>query len=337
MKKKLLKPPEKNGEIFIRPNIKEIKNFIGRVNAIATAHQPYFFNPGVSLKFIFLDALPFRNKKIIFLDTDSVKLKVKIPSGNNKVKISGFINSDRVLFDYPSPDAGFLSSFFNALEDDIKSANFNKFSDIFSSLLRFKDIVLENANKKFLKELLSESFLRFYGINENFFFMSDFLKKAEFEDFFLKIYKDSDNFRMLFNQALEDYRNEFRFRYKNFPFPGLEHDELPFWIVKDGRRSRCFKKDMDILDFKNKKTLIFPRASTLTLFLRLYETELFIHGIGGANYEWVQDRIIEKFFKKNVIPYFVISGTFLMDGFKERDFPYFLFSPDKINQAAKLF
>ncbi len=75
----------------------------------------------------------------------------------------------------------------------------------------------------------------------------------------------------------------------------------------------------------------------MTLFLRLYKTDIFIHGVGGRNYEWIQDRIIEKFFKNPPPPYAVISGVFLSKGFKTRDFPYFFFNPGRIKGSLERF
>ena len=118
-------------------------------------------------------------------------------------------------------------------------------------------------------------------------------------------------------------------------FPKLEEDELPFWIVHEGKRSRCYKKDMEKSDAET--FTIFPRAVTLTIFLRLYILDIFIHGIGGGNYEWIQDRIIERFFDQSPPPYAVISGTFLLENSKERDLPFFLFDPEKIKECLYSF
>lgn len=336
MKKKLLKSPEKHGDIFFSPDFKEIGSLLKDNHIIGTSHQPYFFNPGVSLKFLFAEKF-LQSKKIIFLDTDKVKLNIKLPSAEGRAVSFDFLNKENVLLDYPMPPEGFFYNFFDALEARLKQVKTETFSDIFSNFLNFKEIVFKNINKKFLKELLAESFLEFYNIEKKFFFLSDFLKEDVFEEFFLKIYKDSTSFIEVFNRALEDYRQQFRFRYKNFPFPRLGEEELPFWILKGGLRERCFKKDLDILDYRNKKIIILPRASTLTIFLRLYKLDLFIHGIGGANYEWVQDQIIERFFKKTPFPYLIVSGTFLIGGIKEREFPYFIFNPGEIRKTLNNF
>ena len=325
MKKKLLKPPQNEGGIFfsLPPDecIRQLKTDI----KAGVAHQPYFFNPGVSLKFIFLDSLPQKDKKMLFVDTDRVNIKVNVPSPEAAICSKEFISSERVLYDYPAPQPSRWKEFFLSVEETLdNSINGDR---IIPTLNLFKEIVI-TQKYRFLKQVLAESFLKFYDIKGDYSFVSDIIRSEEFKDFFTHIYKDDDIFRDVFNTALDDYKKEFRFRYKNFPFPKLQADELPFWIVEDGIRKRCFKKEVSLQDFP--RHTIFPRAATLTIFLRLYKLDFFIHGIGGANYEWVNDRVIERFFKRIPPRYAVISGTFLLDNSVEREFPYFFYSPDTI-------
>lgn len=328
MKKKLLKPPPHNGDVLFIPSPQELNGLISENIKIGVCHQPYFFNPGISLKFLFLEKLGRGKKEIIFLDTDKVAIKVKVPSSGGVIKEVGFIKSDQVLSQYPSPGKDFFSQFFSSIEHELKEISFKGSQEVLSSYFVFKEIVLKNSRKKYLKEILAESFLQFYHIERDYYFLSDLLNSKDYKEFFLEIYSQSNAFREIFNSLLDEYRNEFRFRYKNFPFPKLEEGELPFWLVRGGRRERYFKRDMDKRDYD--KALIFPRAVTLTLFLRLYRLDLFIHGVGGGNYEWIQDRIIERFFKQKPSPYAVISGTFLIDPYKDRNFPYFFFPPESM-------
>jgi hypothetical protein len=317
MKKRLLKPPQNNGEVIFLPEREKILNQINEETVVGTAHQPYFFNPGISLKFLFLQNLPAAKKKIVFVDTDRIRLEVKVPGVGEAPKTVTLLNSDMVLADYPALKKGETDKFFSEIESYLGKSSLSPF-------LRFKEIFLRNSSRP-LKETLALSFLRFYGMDEDFCFLSDLTRGEEFKEFFRKIYQEGERFRGIFNSALDEYKKSFRFRYKNYPFPKLEEGELPFWIVKEGKRIRCFKKDITPADFSRAK--VFPRALTLTMFLRLYKMGLFIHGIGGANYEWVQERVMEEFFKEKPAGYAVISGTFLLDGFKQRDFPYFFFSP----------
>lgn len=333
MKKRLLRPPQNHGEIIFLP---DLERFISQINSdsiIGTAHQPYFFHPGISLKFISLEKLSCGSKRMIFLDSDMVKITVKIPA-KDRTELIFFINSDSVLDGYPTPEEKQWDDFFDRIESCLRQCLFNGARDILDNFLHFKDIFFKNSRHKLLKEVLAESFLQFYSLKSDYCFLSDLTRTQEFQQFLLKIYNEAEKFQEIFNTALDEYRQNFRFRYKNFPFPKLQDDELPFWIIKEDKRIKCFRKDLALEDIKRSK--IFPRAVTLTLFLRLYQTNFFVHGIGGANYEWVQDRIIERFFKQQPPAYAVISGTFLINDFKEREFPYFLFSPEKIKESYRL-
>lgn len=59
---------------------------------------------------------------------------------------------------------------------------------------------------------------------------------------------------------------------------------------------------------------IAPRALTLTMFLRLLVTDLFVHGIGGGRYDQVTDRIIERFFGIPAPEFAVATATLYWPG-----------------------
>ncbi len=52
-----------------------------------------------------------------------------------------------------------------------------------------------------------------------------------------------------------------------------------------------------------------PRALALTMYLRLFECDLFIHGIGGAKYDQITDDIIRRFFQVEPPRYACVSAT----------------------------
>ncbi|MFQ5952993.1 MAG: hypothetical protein ACE5JK_06280 [Candidatus Omnitrophota bacterium] len=330
MKKKLLKPPEKSGELLVLPETGEFLSHVSDKSKVGVCHQPYFFNPGISAKFIFLDDLPYGEKKIIFHDTDKTKIGANVPSFEGFSKTVTLLDDERALYDYPTPEKKVFNDFFSAMEKELDRFLPAGNESVLSNLRTFKEIILENTARPLLKEALAESFMQFYGIQRGYCFLTDLIKGGEFEDFFLKIYKEGEKFRRIFNEALDEYRKEYKFRFKHFPFPALEEGELPFWIIKDGKRERCFESSIKPEDLG--KVTVFPRGSTLTLFLRLYKLDFFIHGIGGANYVWVVNRVIERFFKREVPLLAVVSGTFLLEGLKEREFSYFFFDPEKIKQ-----
>ena len=144
----------------------------------------YFFNPGISLKFLFLEQLARGKKEIIFLDTDNVAIKVKVPSSGGVIKEVEFITTDQVLSQYPAPGKDFFSHFFSSIEHELKKASFKGPQEVLSSYFVFKEIVLKNSRKKYLKEILAESFLQYYHIERPYYFLSDVLKSKEYKEFF---------------------------------------------------------------------------------------------------------------------------------------------------------
>jgi hypothetical protein len=137
--------------------------------------------------------------------------------------------------------------------------------------------------------------------------------------------KNAPRWTEIYNQALADYRRRYRIKSPSRPMPPLavsDHAiELPFWIYHRGQpRERLVVKrgdpatiirpdgllqllDMDeggshaptwqrVLD--EHQLCIRPRALTLTLYVRTFLADLFIHGIGGAMYDEMTDQIAAK-------------------------------------------
>lgn len=147
-----------------------------------------------------------------------------------------------------------------------------------------------------------------------------------------------------YNTSLVEYRRENRIRSVSHPAPDLATDgewlEAPYWIwtPSNPRRRRVFVRDTgDGLELTDRGEIRFPlpisperdaaagiealsslagrgirlrsRALLTTLAARVLLGDLFIHGIGGAKYDQLTDRIIARFFGLTPPGYFVVSGT----------------------------
>jgi len=142
---------------------------------------------------------------------------------------------------------------------------------------------------------------------------------------------DARRFADAYNRSIDEYRRRYRVRTLNQPVPKLVCDgalcETPLWVYRPrGPRRRLFVRsggdriellvdDETIVEFAVEGAgrweqlanqlaswcaadswRIRPRALTLTLWARLLMCDLFIHGIGGAQYDRVTDLIIENYF-----------------------------------------
>src|SRR3989337_2691111 len=165
-----------------------------------------------------------------------------------------------------------------------------------------------------------------------------------FYHFLLHILYEAERFAKIYNEKLAEYRSIHKTRSKANPLPDLkvlgDLIELPFWVWKaEGQRAKCYMVNegeyikitdgVDILvilkksegvmeDLSRLKVLmeagikIRPRAITTTMFSRLFFSDVFIHGIGGAKYDTITDEIIKEFFGIDPPGFVTISATLFL-------------------------
>lgn len=160
--------------------------------------------------------------------------------------------------------------------------------------------------------------------------------------FFIDITCRAVEFAGSYNAGLAEYRRERGISSPGRPMPDLSVSatriELPFWLdnLSTGRRSRpvaVIERGMVTLELpcgdltfnpesvneyavdplkwalRTSNCRISPRALTLTLFCRLFLADLFLHGIGGGEYDQVTDRIIRSFFGMTPPAFAVATAT----------------------------
>ena len=183
-----------------------------------------------------------------------------------------------------------------------------------------------------------------FGINNLEIPVSWICDTDGFYQFLLNILHRADPFAKIYNSKLAEYRSIHKIRSKANPLPDLKISgdlvELPFWIWKiGGQRERCYilngedsmkitngndtlvilkKSDNVIKNISMLKTLIDasikirPRAITTTIFSRLFFSDVFVHGIGGAKYDTITDEIIKEFFGVEPPASVTISSTLFL-------------------------
>jgi len=160
----------------------------------------------------------------------------------------------------------------------------------------------------------------------------------------LEIIRRSEEFAAIYNNCLAEYRRKFKVRGKANPIPDLRIDgdtiELPLWIWRAGqtRRPMVIRRRaggrVDVLlggkavgEFSHAELAgsaagihaiqrlaaagirIRSKAIVTTAFIRLFLCDLFVHGIGGANYDLITDDIIWAFFGTKAPAYAVATAN----------------------------
>jgi hypothetical protein len=171
-------------------------------------------------------------------------------------------------------------------------------------------------------------------------------------------------FHTIYNDCVHEYRRTHGIRSKNHPVPDLAQEaswrEAPFWAWRAGsvKRARLFvRPNRDRLDLRADQepwpTLplgpdgdprpllaawrslesqgfkVRSRALTTTLFARLFLSDLFIHGIGGAKYDELTDEITRRFYRFEPPEYLVLSATLWLP------LPAFAVDPDHCRRLAR--
>jgi hypothetical protein len=151
-------------------------------------------------------------------------------------------------------------------------------------------------------------------------------------------------FHALHNASLKDYRRLYGIRSRSHPVPDLTSEddwlEAPFWAWRSERPRRQrlmvrLRPDATELraggepwpslpffpgadgnaavrgwqDLERRGFKIRSRALSNTLYARLFLGDLFIHGIGGAKYDELNDEIARRFYGLEPPAYVVLSAT----------------------------
>lgn len=171
--------------------------------------------------------------------------------------------------------------------------------------------------------------------------MDELADTRPFRLFFAHIALQAETFAPLYNDVLARYRQARRIRSRANPFPDLavagDRIELPFWLLTPGVRRRALHVQRDgaalVLStadgpvarlparsadelaeaLERERLAIRPRAAALTMFVRLFLADVFVHGVGGARYDRVTDALIARFFGVRPPRYAVASASLTLE------------------------
>ena len=245
---------------------------------------------------------------------------------------------EEIRYTDPTQLLGFQESVLKSLHNPDMKRTFDNFMNVAIKLsgetLQFSDLFTFARN----------AFLTRFGVSNLEVPVSLISEIDTFLNFFLHITANAKSFVDIYNAKLREYRKLKRISSKANPLPDLMEKgfvvEIPFWMWKrdEPRKSLfasiannnrisiiCENKIVEHFDFdgrsrstKNLEKLrmlisngikIRPKAIANTMYSRMFFSDLFIHGIGGAKYDLITDEIIREFFGAEPPEYATISAT----------------------------
>ncbi len=303
-----------------------------------TAHQPGLWHPGILHKYAVMNRFADDHFLLnINVDSDVVSpVSCKVPyASNDRLRVADTVivenDEDLITQALEKPPKKDLDGIFVEIEKKVATLPDNSVSESFGRFLEVHNAEYERSDtfSHWLTNCRREYFPvpGLYEIE-----LSPLCNTEEFRLFASDIIENCEDFHRMYNSCLDEYRAEHRIRTSINPFPNLEHRtetniELPFWLItSDGQRHpMCVNcKDKSILA-DHKEVLaqlsrdsgpsslenydIRPKALLLTMFMRMFVGSIFVHGVGGGNYDQVTDAVIRKYYGCEPPTYIVATRT----------------------------
>lgn len=315
---------------------------------IVTGHQPELFHPGVWVKNFAAYGLARRyglTPLHVIIDNDAVKkTSIRVPELSAKLLRQVAVPFDawsepKPYEDYLVQDESVFAHFPEAVRERLQGAGYE------ASLPKLWNHALTLAPRIPLLGLrISGARRRLeadWDCHNLEVPLSRLCQTEAFGWFASHLLAELPRFHRIHNECLLAFRRERRIRSRNHPVPELARDgdwlEAPLWGWRAGERQRqrlFIRSDSTALRLRlgevrlaelpqhDPRALVAefrhieengvklrPRALSTTLFLRLFLADLFIHGIGGAIYDELTDRIIQNFYGMKAPEFLTLSAT----------------------------
>ena len=314
---------------------------------IITGHQPEFFHPGVWFKNFLLDRIARQSAAVpIHLIIDNnvrESASIRVPGGSLEEPIAQMVKYDRRS---PLPfeerlvqDPTLLASFAQRATEII----YPLVPDILLGN-RWPTAIQEDAGESILARRVARFRHRLEadcGLQTLEIPMSIVCDQLPFQCLVAQLVDDFKQIHRVHNEALHEHRQRNRIRSNAHPVPNLDRDdpwyELPFWIwtAQSPERQPLYVMRRDgilhirqggganrwrlgnstqqfvtqIADLRGQGVKIRPRALLTTLYARLFLSDLFLHGIGGAKYDELTDELIRRWLRVEPPEILVATST----------------------------
>lgn len=322
---------------------------VGTDNALVfvVGHQPAFIHPGVWAKHVLAkraaEAADGTAMNLV-VDSDAPsRTDLRIPAVRNGdvelrsvpfTQLPSGCTYEQIPRLNPEKSAAFERAVRDAMGERYAASMMPSFHDAFSRATEARDWVDQAVTARRVVESHFDIVVKDRRVSEVWSgpLLVDLLARAE-------------RFAESYNRALAWYRRTYRVRGLQRPIPDLirrgNRCEVAMWAYRGDRpRRRLFaarvgdtvrlfagNDEIGAIPAGRLRTVesvdevltglegwrLRPRALTLTIWARLLLADLFIHGIGGAKYDRISDRIIADFYGFKPRHMACVSATLLMD------------------------
>lgn len=315
------------------------------VPLIVTGHQPDLYHPGIWVKNFLLQRFARQHSAHaldLVVDSDgfdnvAVSAPCLTPEPRRCIHYLAVGAAGSCFATAPVPSAQHIEEFCAAVQSSLiglsSPAPARHFTDFCSHL---RSALPESGN---LAELLTFARRRYEvdaGTDYPELPVTLMSGSAAFARFIVHLAGNAPAFAAAYNAELYAYRRQSRTRSKAQPFPDLEvgerEIELPFWRIADGVRSPVrvgiaadggmtfatmhgaflelpSEPEAAVAAFMESGEVLAPKALALTMFVRMFVADLFIHGVGGGRYDRITDGVIRRFFGVEPPAYVIASLT----------------------------
>ncbi|TWT55459.1 hypothetical protein KOR42_28450 [Thalassoglobus neptunius] len=309
-----------------------------------TGHQPQLAHPGVWAKNFAVASMAREASGVglnIIVDNDTVQTQsLRMPSGSEERPNLLSLSFDRPQPQQPWEELKILDrELFDTFGDRVVEAMSNW--GIEPLIANAWPAAIQSANQSnSMARALSAARMsqeREWGLGNLELPLSELCQTDSFLKFAAHLIEHAQEFHAAYNEIVTEYRQVHKIRNDRHPVPNLESSpdglELPLWYWVEGDHSRgqvFVKQDEDRVELSCLGTTIMSstkdglfeglkqltenaklrtRALTTTLFSRLCFADQFTHGIGGAKYDEMTDRLIESFFGTAPPRFHILTAT----------------------------
>ena len=296
----------------IKNQFKEELNLPKNQPIIMTGHQPIIYYPGIFIKLILADTIAKQvqgKAYYLVLDNDVEQVDWKfiwfenktyfkqhfVLSNYKQILLNQFINNNKknqLIYFIKEWMIRLYHIFAPSIVPKIKDA-----LEYCINILEKKDLSVAK-----LSVLINEYLMNQLNMQVKPIYVSDLVKTQSFREILQQIKLEHQRFREIYNRKLDEFRKIHHIKNPHYPFSNLKENELPFW-KSDGYTRQTLTIEDDI------KNLIFPKAIALSICIRIFLSDLMIHGTGGGFYDLLSEEILKEFFMEELSPHIVSTAT----------------------------